>query len=80
MAKCYDILSEKEKQIGKDLEGARDGCDKIAINLISVVAIESDAGKFLKNSFEIKKSILFIANLKAISKSKKHQLKKNKNR
>lgn len=46
LAKCYDNLSEKEKQIGIDLCGARDWCDQIAINLISVVAIVSDAGEF----------------------------------
>lgn len=45
LAKCYDNLSEKEKQIGKDLGDARDWCDQIAINLISVVAIVSDAGE-----------------------------------
>lgn len=45
LARCYDNLSEKEKQIGKDLESARDCCDRISINLISVVAIVSDAGE-----------------------------------
>ena len=45
LAKCFDDLAEKEKQIGKDLEDARNCCDQIAINLISVVAIVSDAGK-----------------------------------
>lgn len=53
LAKCYDNLSEKEKQIGKDLGDARDWCDQIAINLISVVAIVSDAGEHFVRSSDL---------------------------
>ena len=49
LASRYDALTQKQKQIARDLETARDMCDTCAINLLSVVALTSDAGRLLRS-------------------------------
>lgn len=48
LAKCYENLVEKEKDRSRDLEWAKDYCDQIATDLLSIIAKISNASALLR--------------------------------
>lgn len=48
LAKCYENLVEKEKDRSRDLEWAKDYCDQIATDLLSIIAKVSNASALLR--------------------------------
>lgn len=48
LAKCYENLVEKEKDRSRDLEWAKDYCDQIATDLLSIIAKTSKASAVLR--------------------------------
>lgn len=48
LAKCYENLVEKEKDRSRDLEWAKDYCDQIATDLLSIIAKIGDASALLR--------------------------------
>lgn len=48
LASRYDSLAQRQKQIARDLEQARDACDTCAIRLLSVVALAAEPGRLLR--------------------------------
>lgn len=48
LAKCYENLVEKEKDRSRDLEWAKDYCDQIATDLLSIIAKISNASAMLR--------------------------------
>ena len=48
LAKCYENLSQKEKDRTRDLEVACEYCDQIATDLLSIAATTNNAGRLLR--------------------------------
>lgn len=49
LAKCYEILVEKDKDRAKDLVVARDFCDQVATDLLTIVASMNNSTAVLKS-------------------------------
>lgn len=49
LAKCYEILIEKDKDRAKDLVVARDFCDQVATDLLTIVASMNNSTALLKS-------------------------------